>query len=178
MMARARSEGGATQRYFGKYRGSVVSNVDPLQQGRLIALVPDVLGPIPSTWALPCLPFAGKQMGFYGLPQPGAGVWMEFEQGDPNHPIWVGCYLAAGDAPALGLAGIPASPNIVIQTTGQNALVLSDVPGVTGGILLKSATGASVLVNDTGIYITNGKGAALTLVGPTVDINAGALTIT
>ncbi|HNI69075.1 MAG TPA: baseplate assembly protein, partial [Nitrospira sp.] len=72
---------------------------------------------------------------------------------------------------------IPASPNIVLQTGAQNAIVISDVPGPTGGIMLKSATGATLIVNDTGIYIQNGKGAMVTLVGPAVTINNGALTI-
>ncbi len=40
-------------RHYGKYRGTVVNNVDPMQQGRVMAQVPDVLGPTPSTWAMP-----------------------------------------------------------------------------------------------------------------------------
>ena len=85
------SENGSRQ-YFGKYRGMVVSNVDPMQIGRLLVQVPDVLGPIPSSWAMPCLPFTGKQMGMWCLPQIGAGVWVEFEQGNPDYPIWSGCW--------------------------------------------------------------------------------------
>jgi hypothetical protein len=65
----------------------------------------------------------------------------------------------------------------VLQTSLQNCLVISDLPGPTGGIMLKSTTGASLIVNDTGIYIQNGKGASITLVGPTTDINTGALTV-
>jgi hypothetical protein len=81
------------------------------------------------------------------------------------------------EVPALALAGNPASPNIVLQTSLQNAVVISDLPGPTGGIMLKSTTGASIIVNDTGIYIQNGKGAAIVMTGPTVTVNAGALTI-
>ena len=165
-------------KYYGKYRGTVVNNIDPEQRGRLTVQVPDVKGLIPSTWAMPCFPITGKQMGVYMLPQIGAGVWVEFEQGDPDYPIWSGCwYGSVAEVPALALAGIPVSPNIVIQTVAQNAIVISDVPGPTGGIMLKSATGATLIVNDTGIYIQNGKGAMVTLVGPTVTINNGALTI-
>ena len=75
------------------------------------------------------------------------------------------------------MAGLPVSPNIVLQTAGQNTLVISDLPGPTGGIMLKSTTGATLIVNDTGIYIQNGKGAMITLIGPTVDVNTGALTV-
>lgn len=169
-------------RYFGKYRGTVINNIDPEQRGRLMAMVPDVLGSIPSTWAEPCVPLAGPTgmpMGVYMVPPIGAGIWVEFEQGDPDAPIWAGCrWGSASDIPPLAHAGIPVSPNIVIQSAGQNALIISDLPGPTGGIMLKSSVGASIIVNDTGIYIQNGQGAVLTLTGPTVNINNGAMTIT
>jgi hypothetical protein len=50
-------------------------------------------------------------------------------------------------------------------------------PGPTGGIMLKSTTGALILVNDTGITISNGKGATITMIGNVVDVNTGALTV-
>ena len=169
------------EKYYGKYRGVVINNIDPLQMGRLLIEVPDVLGLIPSTWAEPCVPLAGPTgppMGVYLVPPIGAGVWVEFEQGDPSHPIWVGCrWGSAADIPTLAFAGIPVSPNIVLQTAGQNTLVISDLPGPTGGIMLKSTTGATLIVNDTGIYIQNGKGASLIMTGPTVTINNGALVV-
>jgi len=112
------------------------------------------------------------------IPQIGAGVWVEFEQGDQDYPIWSGCwYGSAAEVPALALAGNPVSPSIVLQTALQNTLVISDLPGPTGGIMIKSATNATLIVNDTGIYIQNGKGASLVMVGPSVTINNGALTI-
>jgi len=167
--------------FLGKYRGTVVNNIDPEMRGRLIVTVPDVLNLIPSTWAEPCVPLAGPTgppMGVYMVPPIGAGVWVEFEHGDVDHPIWVGCrWGAPSDVPPLAKAGLPVSPNIVMQTAGQNTFVISDLPGPTGGIMLKSATGASIIVNDTGIYIQNGKGASLVMVGPSVNINNGALTI-
>ena len=72
----------------------------------------------------------------------------------------------------------PVVPGITIQTALQNALQVSDVPGPTGGIVMKSTTGAMIIVNDTGIYIQNGKGASIIMVGPTTTINAGALVVT
>lgn len=165
-------------KYYGKYRGTVLNNIDPMQIGRIQAIVPDVSTLLPSSWAMPCVPVAGKQMGTFVVPQVGAGVWIEFEQGDPDYPIWVGGYWGiVAEVPVLALAGVPASPNIVFQTTAQNAIVISDLPGPTGGIMLKSTTGASITVNDTGIIIQNGKGASIMLTGPTVTINNGALTI-
>ncbi len=166
------------QKFFGKYRGTVLQNLDPMQLGRIQVAVPDVSGLLPSSWALPCFPITGKQMGSYWVPQIGSGVWVEFEQGNPDYPIWVGGFFGiAAELPALALAGNPVSPSILLQSSLQNTLVISDLPGPTGGIMLKSATGATLIVNDTGIYIQNGKGASITMVGPTTDINTSALTV-
>ena len=170
--------GRGIRRFLGKYRGTVVNNVDPEQRGRLMAIVPDVSTVVPSTWAMPCLPVGGMQMGLFTVPPIGAGVWIEYEQGDPDYPIWVGSFWGtAAEVPALARTAPPAVPAITLQTTLQNGLIVSDLPGPTGGIMLKSASGATLIVNDTGIYIQNGKGAAITLVGPTVTINQGALVV-
>lgn len=166
------------RRYYGKYRGTVINNLDPLNRGRLLVEVPDALGLAPSTWALPSVPLAGPFNGFYALPIPGSGVWVEFEQGDPDFPIWVGCFWgSAAEVPLLSKMVPPLIPGITLQTPSQNGIVISDVPGPTGGIILKCATGASILINDVGIVIQNGKGASITLTGPTVDINNSALTV-
>ncbi|MFC7737925.1 phage baseplate assembly protein V [Roseomonas sp. GCM10028921] len=165
------------QRFYGKYRGTVVNNLDPLQMGRIQAIVPDVSNVIPTSWAMPCVPVAGKQMGSFFLPQIGSGVWMEFEQGSPDHPIWTGCFWGEGELPAAAMIGNPLSPSLVLQSGLQNTLAISDVPGPAGGIMLRSPTGATLIVNDTGIYIQNGKGASLVMVGPTVNINNGALAV-
>lgn len=170
-------------KYYGKYRGTVLNNIDPEQRGRIMAMVPDVLGITPSNWALPCVPIAGKQAGTFMVPQIGSGVWIEFEQGDPDYPIWVGGFWGiAAAVPILALAPPPIPPgqNIVFQTTGQNAIILSDAPPtpLTGGIILKSATNAMLVINDSGIYMQNGKGASLFMTGPTVFINQTALAIT
>jgi uncharacterized protein involved in type VI secretion and phage assembly len=169
---------GDRRRYYGKYRGTVLNNVDPMQMGRLMAMVPDVLGLTPSTWAMPCAPVAGLQTGVFSVPPIGSGVWMEFEQGDADYPIWVGSYWgSAAEVPALAKTVPPAINGLAIQTTLQNGLVISDLPGPTGGIMLKSASGASLIVNDTGIYLQNGKGASITMVGPSVTVNQGALVV-
>jgi hypothetical protein len=170
------------QKYYGKYRGTVINNIDPLQIGRIQVIVPDVSTVIPSSWAMPCVPIAGKQEGAFFVPQIGAGIWIEFEQGDPDYPIWVGGFWgAAAEVPALALVppAVPPGQNIVLQTTLQSTLLLSDAPPtpLTGGIILKSATGAMIVVNDSGIYIQNGKGASIFMVGPSVTINNGALVI-
>jgi uncharacterized protein involved in type VI secretion and phage assembly len=169
----------AGEKYYGIYRGTVFNNIDPLQMGRIMAIIPDAGGITPSTWAMPSVPHAGRQMGHFVVPQIGAGVWIQFEAGDPDRPVWSGGWWgSAAEVPALALAGVPGDPNIVIQSALQNAIVVSDLPGPTGGIMLKSTTGATVIVNDTGIYIQNGKGASIVMTGPTVTVNEGALVIT
>jgi len=167
-----------SERYYGKYRGMVLNNIDPMNQGRLQVQVPDVAGLLPASWAMPCVPIAGIQNGMMALPIIGSGVWVEFEQGNRDYPIWVGCFWGStAEVPALALATPPGVPAITFQTPLQNGVTISDLPGPTGGIMLKSATGATLIVNDTGIYIQNGKGAMITLIGPAVTINSGALTV-
>jgi hypothetical protein len=171
-------------KYFGKYRGTVINNVDPEQRGRIQVTVADVSNLLPSSWAMPCMPIGGPQMGMFTVPLIGSSVWIEFEQGNPDYPIWTGCFwereLAAAEIPTLARIVPPAIPGIVFQTPLQNGVIVSDMPPTpaTGGIVLKSATGAMIVVNDTGIYIQNGKGASIMMVGPTITINNGALVIT
>jgi len=164
-------------KYYGKYRGTVVSNADPEQRGRIQASVPDVFsGPL-SSWALPCVPIAGNQNGIFVVPQNGARVWIEFEHGDVNFPIWTGGFWNPGEVPPLALAGSQVSPSIVLQTALQNAIVISDMAGPVGGIMLTARSGAAILINDAGISIANGKGATINMHGATIDFNLGALTV-
>jgi hypothetical protein len=167
----------ASQQFFGKYRATVINNVDPMQLGRIQVIVPDVSTFVPSSWAMPCLPVGGIQMGMFTVPLLGAGVWIEFEQGDPDYPIWVGCYWgSAVEVPAMAHAAPPGVPSITMQTPLNTCVQISDLPGPTGGIILKTVT-ASLIINETGIYIQNGKGAMLTMIGNIVTINQGALTV-
>jgi len=176
------SPGGERKRYYGKYRGTVIENIDPLQIGRVLVQVPDLKGETPTSWAMPCVPVAGIEAGCFLVPPIGSQVWVDFEQGDPDYPVWTGGFWGAvDDVPVFAAAPPPIPPgqNIVLQTTGQNMLLISDSAPTpaTGGIVLKSTSGAMIVVNDTGIYISNGQGASITLVGPTVDVNVGGLTV-
>jgi hypothetical protein len=178
----ATSAGVGAKRYYGKYRGLVINNIDPLQIGRIIAQVSDVLGEAPSSWAMPCVPAAGIQAGCFIVPPIGSEVWIEFEQGDSDYPIWTGGFWGTvGEVPIFATAppAIPPGQNIVLQTTGENMVLISDAAPTpaTGGIILKSVSGAMIVVNETGIYISNGQGATITLIGPAVAINETALTV-
>jgi uncharacterized protein involved in type VI secretion and phage assembly len=165
--------------YWGKYRGTVLNNIDPMMQGRIQAIVPAVSNVMPTSWALPCFPVAGIQTGMFAVPIIGSNVWIEFENGDPDFPIWTGCfYGSSSDIPSMAKSIPAAVAGITFQTPLKNGLSISDMPGPKGGIVIKTATGASLKVNSTGIVIDNGKGAKIKLEAASVDINNGALRIT
>ena len=166
-------------RYYGKYAGIVFSNLDPEGLGQITVSVSDVFGPGTAKPAKPCVPMASFGSGVLALPAPGSHVWVEFEQGDKDHPIWTGCYWgSAAELPSL--AAPPPIPAITLQTIAGNGISICDAlgPSGLGGIVLKSVTGASITVNSAGIVIDNGLGAKITLVGNVVDINNTALTVT
>jgi hypothetical protein len=164
------------KKYFGKYRGLVTNNIDPMQIGRIQVIVPDV-GLTPTTWAMPCVPLAGKATGMYVIPQIASSVWVEFEHGDADYPIWVGGFWnTLAEVPAMALLAPPPTPPIIINTLAQNTIAISDVPLpplVAGGILLKSGLSA-IMIGPDGVKIIAPK---IEINGITI-INNGALTVT
>jgi len=161
--------------FYGKYRGLVTDIQDPLMIGRVRAKVPDVMGDDESGWAMPCAPFGGAATGFFALPTVGAGVWIEFEHGDPDYPIWSGCWWGSvADVPPVLLA--PPYKKVMIQTEGGHNIVLDDTPGI-GGITLQTSGGQKIVLNSLGIEIDNGMGASIKLTGPQVSVNSGALEV-
>lgn len=162
------------QRFYGKYRGTVVDINDLHKLGRIRAIVPGVTGEIPCSWALPCVPFAGTQLGLVALPAVGSNVWIEFEAGDIDHPVWTGCFwLTGADMPKQAPQPGPQA-SATLQTPGQAAVILSDDPAQ--GITLRTAAGAMIQLNSQGVTITNGT-ATIKLAGNSVDINQGALKV-
>lgn len=163
--------------FWGKYRGIVTDNMDPLMTGRVRARVPDVLGDAESGWAMPCAPFGGSQTGFFAVPKVGAGVWIEFEHGDPDYPVWAGCWWgSAADMPPTLLVPPPPSKKVMIRTEGGHSILLDDTPGI-GGITLETSTGQKITLTPLGVEIDNGQGGAIKLMGPQVTINNGALEV-
>lgn len=163
--------------FFGKYRGTVSDNKDPLMLGRVKASVPDVLGDSDSGWAMPCFPFGGSGMGFYAVPDVGAGVWIEFEHGDPDYPIWSGCwYGVATDLPQSVIAPPPAYVKIVLMSKGGSSILIDDTPGI-GGITIKTSGGQTLEMTMDGITLDNGMGATVELSGTMVRINDDALEV-
>ncbi|MEZ4734068.1 MAG: phage baseplate assembly protein V [Caldilineaceae bacterium] len=139
--------------------------------GRLQVSVPAVLGQGSLSWAMPCVPFAGPGVGFFTISPNGANVWVEFEGGDPDYPIWSGCFWGLGEAPAA-----PAIEQMKVLKTDLATITINDLPGV-GGITLETTTGAKIAITATGIEINNGMGGSIQLTGPQVSINNGALEV-
>lgn len=159
--------------FIGKYRGVVTNNTDDDNLGRIYAQVPDVYGENSEpTRAMPCVPYAGKGVGLFLLPPVGASVWIEFEQGDPDYPIWSGCFWVSGEVPAT-----PASPDMKVLKTGVGSITLDDTQGA-GGIIIETVNGMKITINQSGIEIDNGQNAVISLSGPTVSVNNSALEVT
>jgi len=137
--------------------------------------VPAVLGDGRSSWAMPCVPYAGDSVGFFALPPVGASVWVEFEGGDPDYPIWSGCFWGQGEAPVQ-----PALPFVKVFKTDSLTLKLDDTPGA-GGFTLEvqppaAAVPISIICNASGVEISTGA-AKIAMTAASVSINDGALEV-
>lgn len=161
--------------FFGKYRGTVANNVDPQQQGRIQVQVPAVLGEGRLSWAMPCVPYAGSSVGLFTVPPVGANIWVEFEAGDPDSPIWAGCFWGLGEAPAM-----PALPTTKVLKTDGITLRLDDLPGA-GGLTIEVAPPVvalplSLTFDASGIELKHGA-ASVKLTPASVSVNNGALEV-
>ncbi|HBA55054.1 MAG TPA: hypothetical protein DCZ04_11535 [Syntrophorhabdus aromaticivorans] len=158
-------------RFYGKYRGLVVDNADPEQLGRLKIKVPSVLGEnVVTGWALPCVPYGGDvNQGFLFIPEVGAGVWVEFEEGDLEFPIWVGTFWSkpGGDSelPKLSKADGSEESSVqdpptgkIIKTKKGHTIQLEDADNDQEMIRIVEATHKHIITMDKdGISIQEGK---------------------
>ena len=175
-LGKGESVNGQGSLFYGKYRGIVTNNNDITFPGRIRARVPDVFGDDESGWAMPSAAFSGKSVGFFALPTVGAGVWIEFEHGDPDYPVWSGGWW--GSSAEMPAALTTPNKQVLIHTDAGHKILIDDTPG-TGGITLQIGTqGPKIVLNDYGIEIDNGKGASIKLTGAQVSINGGALEVT
>lgn len=163
------------KQFFGKYRGKVENNIDPQQMGRIQVSVPAVLGEGSLSWAMPCVPYAGNGVGLFTIPPTGANVWVEFEGGDPDYPIWSGCFWGLGEVPAL-----PALAEMKVLKTDGITMTLSDLPGI-GGFTLEINPPAvpipvKLVCDASGVELTHGA-ASIKLTPASVSINNGALEV-
>jgi uncharacterized protein involved in type VI secretion and phage assembly len=152
-------------RFYGKYRGTV-TDVDATTM-RVKASVPAVLPQGTTGWAMPCVPYAGPQVGFLMLPEVGSGVWIEFEQGEVSYPIWTGCYWSAGDVPSTASA-----TQKTILTAAGSLVMDNDAQSVT----LSDAQQNTVVLDASGITSTSGAGS-VAIGASGVNINQGAMEV-
>lgn len=159
------------QIFYGKYRGVVTDNNDPNKLGRLKVKVQDVLGDRESGWALPAMPYAGNGVGLYLIPPVNAFVWIEFEHGTPDYPIWTGCFWDGKDQ----LPGSPAGPDIKVLKTDSATITLNDTQGQTS--LTFESGSLKIVMDSQGIALSNGS-QTVKLSSSNVSINDGALEVT
>lgn len=163
--------------FFGKYRGKVENNIDPMMLGKVQVSVPAVLGEGSLSWAMPCVPYAGNGVGFFMIPPVGANVWVEFEGGDIDYPIWSGCFWGIGEVPAT-----PAIPQMKIIKMDSITLTMSELPGIGGVTLEVSPPSVALPLKMTfdvsGIKLDAGPLGTVELTPAGVKINSGALEVT
>lgn len=184
--------GDVPRRYFGKYRGKVLDNYDPLFMGRIMPDVPSAPGMI-LNWALPATPYAGAGVGFFAIPPIGADVWIEFEGGDPNYPIWSGCFWAEPLdlplEPAIPLRKCFRTDNITLladDTPGEGGLYITVKPPVAPGevTLNFDVEGVTLTVPPNVITVTpetitvEAPPATVTMTAETIEVEIPATTIT
>jgi uncharacterized protein involved in type VI secretion and phage assembly len=156
------------ERFFGKYRGTVTDNKDPQKIGRIQANVPAIFGDHNSGWALPCTPYAGADVGLFCIPPIGAMVWIEFESGNPEKPIWTGGFWNENETPDNS-----ADPEIKYLKTDTTTIILNDKEK---SITLDTSD-VKIIINKDGIELSNSS-QKIKIGASSVSINDGALEIT
>ena len=158
-------------RFYGKYRGTVDEVLDEQPPGQIVALVPSVYGTdAKSPHALPSLPFAGDGHGFVTLPEVGDGVWIEFEAGDPSHPIWTGFWFANDELPQ------DAGPKKRALITNKDLKLIFDDDAES--ITISHSGGAEIVLDSSGLTLKFGDSVKLVLSSSGIDMVDGAFTVT
>jgi len=155
---------------LGKYRGVVTNNRDPERLGRVRARVADVLGGAESGWALPAVPYAGSGVGAFLIPPVNTLVWIEFEHGDTDYPIWTGCFWASDDVPATA-----GDPDVKVIATDACTLTLEDGGG--DPTITLTVGGVTISMDSAGVSIDASSGE-VKVNGTHVSVNDGALDVT
>ena len=173
------------QRFFGKYRGFVVDNDDPLHLGRLRVRVPSLLGnDVVTGWAAACAPYGGDaDQGFLFIPEPEAGVWVEFEEGDLEFPIWTGAFWSRpgdqselprpNDAGGRAAGSEQAPPTCkIIKTKKGHTIQFDDTDGSEKIVVVEGQKGHVITLDKDGIKLTDAKGNFIQMKEDAFNISA------
>jgi uncharacterized protein involved in type VI secretion and phage assembly len=162
-------------RYHGKYRGLVVDNADPEQLGRLRVKVPSVLGDqVVTGWAMACVPYGGQPgQGLFAVPDRGAGVWVEFEEGDLEFPIWVGTFWSkpggTTEVPVTrdrtGAEGAVSDPPTrrILTTARGHTIQIEDAEGKDMILIHEKEHGHTIVLDGAGVSVADGHGNSIVL---------------
>lgn len=144
-------------KYYGKYSGAVTQiDKDPDNMGRISVTVPTIFGDGIEVVARPCLPY-----GHFFIPAVGTQVWVEFEAGDINYPIWVGTWYPKDSTPQP--AAISPPENRVIQTASGHTIEIMDKDGEEK-ITIKHKANSFISIDKKGtILLANQKGSYIEL---------------
>lgn len=167
---------------FGKYRGVVEEVEEGDNLGIISVKLPDLFGADHVVERVrPCSPFAGSKHGFVAIPEPGDGVWVEFEAGDTSHPIWTGFWWADGAMPE------PKGKLVrsFITTKGHKLLLDDDADEVRllhsgGAEIAMTGDDITIKIGDSSVKLTSSDislqvGASST--SPQIKIEASQITI-
>ncbi|MEB3294570.1 MAG: phage baseplate assembly protein V [Synechococcales bacterium] len=158
--------------FFGKYRGKVAANRDPLNLGRIQVAVPAVYGDEQLAWAMPCTPYAGTDIGFFAIPPVNSNIWVEFEQGDPDYPIWSGCFWGENELPQAAI--VPNPQEVQVFRVNGITLTWSNF-GTTKGVTLEVDSPVvtrklKLVCNSQGIEINNNEETITKLTATAIEI--------
>lgn len=160
------------RKFFGKYRGVAVETIDPLGLGRILVECPTLSG-LRLNWAMPCVPYAGAGVGAFIAPPIGASVWVEFEGGDLDYPVWTGCFWTEGQSPFV------AGPTSVLKTDTVTVTVDDRPEGAGFDVSVTPAVGDLIRISatDAGLSITVGA-MRISAAGDTVTVASGTSVLT
>ena len=154
----------------GLYRGIVKDNNDAeAKLGRLLVAIPGLLGESLTVWAKPCVPYAGASVGFYSLPPVDAQVWIAFEAGLINNPVWIGCCWGSGDLPDAG------GPNVKIWKTDKVTIRIDDA---ADEIVISTTSGTKVTLAADASMVSGGATHTVGAAGVASEKGAGKVEVT